>query len=234
MGRPRSSLRAMSSPPRVSDPALLFAQDGYERRLRQEGWTVIAGVDEAGRGPLAGPVVAAAVILPLEGAPPVADSKSLTGAQRDELYRRLVDCAVVGIGVVEAPLIDELNILRATHRAMAEAVVALSPQPDCALVDGLPVEGLPVPHTAVVKGDRICRSIAAASIIAKVTRDNLLLDLDRRYPQYGFARHKGYATPEHLRRLQEHGPCPAHRRSFRPVRAMLEPALPFQKETPAP
>lgn len=218
----------MSLNPLPVGHAVRVADDSHEQRLRGEGYRVIAGVDEAGRGPLAGPVVAAAVVLPSDPEDlPVADSKLLTSKEREGLYAVIISCARVGVGIVEAHTIDRLNILRATHRAMADALSALSPLPDHALVDGLPVKGLPVPHTALVKGDRLCLSIAAASIVAKVTRDRLLLELDRQYPQYGFARHKGYPTPEHLELLRVYGACPAHRQTFAPVRAVLEPALPF-------
>ncbi len=191
-----------------------------ERALRARGFSLVAGVDEAGRGPLAGPVVAAAVILTedleLEG---VTDSKKLTAPKRESWHRILTSradiCWAVGQASVEE--IDSLNILRATHLAMARAVEALSARPDHALVDGLPVRGLPVDHTAVVSGDTLCLSIAAASILAKVTRDRLMTDLDALYPQYGFARHKGYGVRQHLEALRIHGPCPVHRRSFAPV-----------------
>lgn len=202
--------------------------DSRERALREQGYQVIAGVDEAGRGPLAGPVVAAAVVLPVgEQGLLVRDSKQLSVAERETLCEEIITRCSHGIGIVEPADIDRLNILRATHRAMAEALAALSPPVDHALVDGLPVNGLPVPHTAIVKGDRTSRAIAAASIIAKVTRDRLMVELDQDYPHYGFARHKGYPTPEHLRKLREHGACPAHRKSFGPVRAVVEPPLPF-------
>ena len=208
-------------PPSANRRTMPPPDDAHELRLRSGGCRIIAGVDEAGRGPLAGPVVAAAVVLPVgDSGLLVTDSKLLNAAQRDALYEELVATCKYGVGIVGPGLIDRLNILRATHRAMAEAVAALSPLPDHALVDGLPVKGLPVPHTALVKGDRLCRSIAAASIVAKVTRDRLLADLDAQYPQYGFARHKGYPTPEHLERLRQHGPCPAHRLTFAPVRAV--------------
>jgi len=191
-----------------------------ERALRARGFVFVAGVDEAGRGPLAGPVVAAAVILPesfqLDG---VNDSKKLTAKKREALYDELTRCAEILWAVAEAAVeeIDSLNILRATHLAMARAIEALPRKPDHALVDGLPVRGLPVVHTALVDGDSLSLSIAAASIIAKVTRDRLMTDLDARYPQYGFARHKGYGVREHLEALRRHGPCPAHRRTFQPV-----------------
>ena len=192
----------------------------WEHRAREEGWEWIAGVDEAGRGPLAGPVVAAAVVLPssveVEG---IRDSKCLEEPLREECYGRILEVAICwSVAAVEAEEIDRLNILRATHLAMARALEGLSPTPHGALVDGLPVPGLPCAHQAIVGGDARCVSIAAASILAKVTRDRLMRELDARYPGYGFARHKGYGTPAHRRALRELGPCPCHRRSFRPVR----------------
>ncbi len=191
-----------------------------ERALRARGFVFVAGVDEAGRGPLAGPVVAAAVILPDDCAiEALNDSKKLTAKKREHFHAFLTVRADIhwGIGQAEVAEIDYLNILRATHLAMARAVAALPQKPDHALVDGLPVRGLPVPHTAVVAGDTLSLSIAAASIIAKVTRDRLMTALDAEYPQYGFARHKGYGVREHLEALRQHGPCPVHRRSFQPV-----------------
>jgi ribonuclease HII len=182
------------------------------------GYFRVAGVDEAGRGPLAGPVVAAAVIL-RDGECPegVGDSKALSPARREALYRRLVSTAHWAVGIAAVEEIDRLNILNATQLAMRRALEALTPPADFALVDGLPVKGLPVPHRAIVRGDARCLSISAASIIAKVTRDRMMLDLHNQYPVYGFDRHKGYGTPQHLRALGEHGPCPSHRRSFAPV-----------------
>jgi ribonuclease HII len=191
-----------------------------ERALRARGIFLVAGVDEAGRGPLAGPVVAAAVILPddctLEG---LDDSKKLTAKKREYFHAMLTVRADIhwGIGQAEVAEIDRLNILRATHLAMARAVAALPRKPDHALVDGLPVRGLTVPHTTLVAGDTLSLSIAAASIMAKVTRDRLMTALDAQYPQYGFARHKGYGVREHLEALRSHGPSPVHRRSFQPV-----------------
>ena len=183
------------------------------------GWSRIAGVDEAGRGPLAGPVVAAAVILPteveLEG---LRDSKCLTAEVREVLYAQVVQVAICwSVALVEPEEIDRINILKATHLAMARALSGLAPAADGALVDGLPVQGLPCPHQAIVGGDGSCVSIAAASILAKVTRDRLMHELDQVYPGYGLARHKGYGTREHLDALRNLGPSPCHRRSFRPV-----------------
>lgn len=180
----------------------------------------VAGVDEAGRGPLAGPVVAAAVVFHAPECPEgVLDSKALSPAQRDIAYDRILDCADWAVGMVGVEEIDRINILRATHLAMRRAVESLPCPPDFLLVDGLPVPGLPCPCRCLVKGERQSASIAAASIIAKVTRDRLMIDLHERYPAYNFARHKGYGTPEHLRALAEHGPCPLHRLTFAPVRA---------------
>ncbi len=192
-----------------------------ERQLWQQGITTIAGVDEAGRGPLAGPVVAAAVLitecLSWQG---LADSKQLSPGRREELYARIVEGAAgVGVAVIEPPDIDALNILRATLLAMARAVVRLPRVPGHILVDGNQlIPAVSVPQTAVVGGDASCASIAAASVVAKVTRDRLMCELDGRYPVYGFSRHKGYATKEHLRALSRHGPCAAHRMSFAPVK----------------
>ena len=182
----------------------------------------VAGVDEAGRGPLAGPVVAAAVILPARGIPRgINDSKKLPAAERLRLYDRLRGCALVGIGVVEADEIDTLNIYWATMKAMTLAVEALVGVAGCApghvLVDGnrLPKWGFDA--TPIVKGDAISLSIAAASIIAKHTRDTIMLAQAEAYPHYGWHANKGYGAPDHLRALRDHGPCPLHRRSFRPV-----------------
>lgn len=189
-----------------------------ERALRARGIFFVAGIDEAGRGPLAGPVVAAAVILPEDfDARGLDDSKKLTARRRETLCERILGGAEAVWAEVSAEEIDRLNILRATHLAMARAVAALPRAPGHALVDGLPVNDLPVPHTAVVGGDGLSLSIAAASIVAKVARDRLMHDLDAIYPKYGFCRHKGYGVPEHLEALRKHGPCPAHRRSFAPV-----------------
>ncbi len=190
-----------------------------EEQFWEQGMQRIAGIDEAGRGPLAGPVVAAAVIfvdrLPLPG---LDDSKKLTVAQRNRLYGFLTNHSGIewAVAILEPTEIDRLNILAATHVAMRQAVEKLIAV-DHALVDGLPVKGLPVPHTALVKGDGCSLSIAAASVIAKVTRDRLMHDWHAIYPEYGFDRHKGYATADHLAKLKAHGPSPIHRHSFSPV-----------------
>ncbi len=206
---------------------------GHEREAWQAGASRVAGVDEAGRGPLAGPVVAAAVLFDrswlereadgaLKG---LDDSKKLSPARREFFFARLTSAEwrpFVAYGVAEASVeeIDRLNILRATHLAMARAVAAVAGGVDLALVDGLPVRGLPVPHNAIVKGDASSLSIAAASVLAKVSRDRRMLELDARHPGYGFAAHKGYGTAAHLQALAKLGPCPAHRRSFAPVQAV--------------
>lgn len=189
---------------------------------------LVAGVDEAGRGPLAGPVVVAAVILdpehPVEG---IADSKVLTAARRDELYDAIRRYAIAAsVVVVAVDEIDRINIFRATLAGMARALAALAVVPARALIDGTHVPpGLALPAQAIVDGDALEPSIGAASILAKVSRDRLMCELDAVHPGYGFAAHKGYATPEHLDALQRLGPCPAHRRSFAPVRALFEPGL---------
>ena len=200
----------------------------HERVCWARGLGRVAGLDEAGRGPLAGPVVAGAVVIGqafLEAEEHgvllgLTDSKKLTPKRRDSFFEMLTACPEVSIGVGAADVadIDRINILQATHLAMARALAALPVPPEHALVDGLPVPGLPCASTAIVKGDSASLSIAAASIIAKVTRDRQMVELDAQYPAYGFARHKGYGTSAHTQALLEHGPCPLHRRSFRPVR----------------
>jgi ribonuclease HII len=200
----------------------------FERQAWASGYQRPAGVDEAGRGPLAGPVVAAALVFErafLEGEQygllqGITDSKRLTAAQRETFFALLTQNrhVTIGIGAAEVDEIDRVNILQATHRAMARALAALSPPADFAIVDGRPVPDLPVPSLAVVGGDARSLSVAAASIIAKVTRDHLMIELDRQYPPYGFASHKGYGTRAHTEALLRHGPTPVHRMTFRPVR----------------
>lgn len=192
----------------------------HEDELRTRGICVVAGIDEAGRGPLAGPVVAAAVILPEAfRLPGLTDSKQLSAAVREKLFLALTANRAVAaaVGIAPAWEIDQVNILRATHRAMQRALGTLERQPQHLLVDGLPVPLLALPQTAIVGGDGQSLSIAAASIIAKVTRDRLMEGWHRRFPHYGFDRHRGYPTKEHLERLRTYGPCPIHRRSFAPV-----------------
>jgi ribonuclease HII len=195
----------------------------HENSLRARGFSLIAGIDEAGRGPLAGPVVAAAVVLPSDYHHDVLrDSKQLTPLQRERLFEELIGRADVfwAVSVVTHRDVDKLNILRATHKAMRAAAAQLASVPDHVLIDGLPVRPFPIQQTALVDGDTLSFSIAAASVIAKVTRDRLMLDFDREFPDYGFAQHKGYATEMHLERLRQHGPCPIHRRTFLPVQQL--------------
>ena len=183
---------------------------------------VIAGIDEAGRGPWAGPVVAAAVILDSQRIPPgIDDSKKLSAAQREALYDAISTAAQIGIGIADAARIDRDNILAATLWAMAEAVAALPFPPALALVDGNRAPALTCPVRTIIRGDAASLSIAAASIMAKVTRDRIMAALDRDYPGYCFARHKGYGTAIHAEALARLGPCPIHRRSFKPVKAMI-------------
>ncbi|MEZ0259182.1 MAG: ribonuclease HII [Chthoniobacter sp.] len=192
----------------------------HERKLRANGCLLIAGIDEAGRGPLAGPVVAAAVILPEKFRhKKLNDSKKLSAEHRESIYVELTARPDVSwtVCVVEVDEIDRINILRASHEAMRRAVTALTTRPDHALIDGLPVRPFPVPHTALVGGDALSFSIAAASVIAKVTRDRIMVEMDQHHPGYSFAQHKGYGTELHLAKLKEHGPCPIHRRTFLPV-----------------
>ncbi len=188
---------------------------------------VIAGVDEAGRGPLAGPVVAAAVILPPEEEfdLPVNDSKALDETFREELGERLRSDSRVVWAVAErsAEVIDRINILKATHEAMREAVMSLKNRPGLAFVDGLKVRDFPVEARFIVKGDALSASVAAASIIAKTHRDHLMVELDKQYPGYGFAKHKGYGTAQHLEALRRLGPCPEHRKTFSPVARIISP-----------
>ena len=197
-----------------------------ERELRSEGFCFIAGVDEAGRGPLAGPVVAAAVILPDCGIlPGVFDSKQLSENDRRELRDELMalDNCFYSIVEADAQTIDKINILNATHQAMRQAVLNLKQQADFVLVDGLPVKGFSVPCRNLIKGDARSASIAAASIFAKVHRDERMAEYDKLYPGYGFASHMGYGTAAHLEALQKLGPCPIHRMTFRPVREIISP-----------
>ena len=197
----------------------------YEKEAWASGFLRLAGIDEAGRGPLAGPVVAAAVTFDPEyirnerGSTfeKLTDSKVMTQARREEYFLILTDSksVTIGIGIIEPKEIDRINILKATHKAMAIAASQINPQ--YALVDGLPVKGLPCSSKSIIKGDALSISISAASIIAKVTRDRILVNLDAEYPEYGFASHKGYGTKRHLQALKKHGATPAHRKTFRPV-----------------
>jgi ribonuclease HII len=200
-----------------------------EGALRAQGHVHLAGVDEVGRGPLAGPVVAAAVILPPRcRLPGLADSKALTPEQRARLDKQIRRQALTfGLGIVTAQTVDAINILEATKLAMRQAVSQLDPAPDLVLADGrdLPVPCLP--GQAIIDGDARCGSIAAASILAKVARDRLMVELNAVYPGYGFAQNKGYGTEEHLTQLRLLGPCPEHRFSFAPVREVFQQKLPL-------
>ncbi len=192
----------------------------YEKKLRATGVICIAGIDEAGRGALAGPVVAAAVILPEKFRHrKLNDSKQLAPELREEIYHELISNSEIAwsVGIVDSIEIDQINILRATHKAMRAAIAELVVRPDHVLIDGLPVFPFPFPQTAIIDGDCYSLSIAAASVIAKVTRDMMMRDFCSNFPEYCFGQHKGYSTELHLTKLHEFGPCPIHRRSFEPV-----------------
>lgn len=192
----------------------------YENKALSEGFCLIAGVDEAGRGPLAGPVVSAAVIL-LAGFthPEITDSKKLSPSKRDRLYQIISEQAVdIGIGMVSSEEIDRINILQAALKSMCLAVGQLQPKPDYLLIDGKFTLNLPLTQEAIIKGDSLSLSIAAASIIAKVTRDRIMADYHEQFPHYGFSVHKGYPTVFHKEAIKKYGPCPIHRLSFKGVR----------------
>ena len=188
----------------------------YEGQAWRAGLARVAGVDEAGRGPLAGPVVAAAVVVtPEHRIRGVADSKLLTPERRESLFTVIHERALaVGVAIIDHATIDRVNILQATRLAMLEALRQLAVAPDLVITDFVALPDVPCPQKNLVDGDARCASVAAASIVAKVTRDRIMLELDKTFPEYGFARHKGYATPDHLAALDRHGPCPVHRRSF--------------------
>jgi len=215
----------------------------YEQACWARGLSRIAGVDEAGRGPLAGPVVAAAFVFSREAAETgfsgvlagLNDSKQLTASSREHFFSILtrINGTQFGVGISTVAEIDRFNILQATYLAMRRAVEALSLLPDHILVDGRPVPGLPVMSTAIVKGDSLSFSIAAASVIAKVTRDRIMRELAIRYPRYGFEQHKGYGTAQHIQALLEYGPVDVHRQSFRPVRDALGIRRRLRDEAPA-
>ena len=193
----------------------------HERKLNSLGYGIIAGVDEAGRGPLAGPVVAGAVILTsLDFSEDIDDSKKLTPKKRDKAYLEIMSKAIVGVGMIDEKTIDEINIYRATIKAMEMAIANLSISPEYIIVDGRMKLVTKCPLKCIIRGDSESLSIAAASIIAKVTRDRLMLKYHDEYPQYGFDRHKGYGTKMHKIALQNHGPSPIHRFSFRPVKEL--------------
>jgi ribonuclease HII len=189
----------------------------YEQKLWESGKQSVAGIDEAGRGPLAGPVVAAAVVFPQNIIiPGVNDSKKLSPSKRQILYNLILKKVIaIGVGICDEKVIDDINILQATYCAMKEAVTRLSIQPEHVLVDGTLISDFSFPQTAIVGGDGKCFSIAAASIIAKVTRDRIMVEYDQQFPQYGFAQHKGYPTRKHIQAIIRHGYCPIHRTSFK-------------------
>jgi ribonuclease HII len=197
-----------------------------EELLEAQGYRLIAGIDEVGRGALAGPVVAAAVILPNHVDAPwlggVKDSKQLSPAKRELLFHHIHEVAIsIGIGSVPHYLVDDQGIIKATRLAMKLAIDQLSPPPQSLLIDYLRLPDVRLPQKGITKGDNLCFSIACASIIAKVARDKLMVEFDRTYPGYGLAQHKGYGTRQHFACLSRLGPCPIHRRSFRPVRDIL-------------
>jgi ribonuclease HII len=195
----------------------------HEEKARAQGYVAIAGVDEAGRGPLAGPVVAAACMLPPDFRnEEVDDSKKLTPRQRFELYHQLTSdpSIVYGLGIVDAIVIDQINILQATFQAMLIAVSQLKKRPDFLLVDGNLLPPFDIPAVAIVEGDSQSLSIASASIIAKYTRDQIMLQYHSLWPQYGFDAHKGYGTRQHLLALDVHGACPIHRTTFAPIKSL--------------
>lgn len=194
----------------------LIQMTSYEQEAYRKGITLIAGIDEVGRGPLAGPVVTAAVILPkgmlIEG---VNDSKKVSEKTREKLYDVIIQEALVwAVGIVDNNIIDEINILNATRMAMKEAVGKLKTKPELLLIDAEKLEDLNIPQQSIVKGDSLSHAIAAASIVAKVTRDRMIVEMDKQYPGYGLAKHKGYGTAEHIEAIKQKGLCPIHRRSF--------------------
>ncbi len=213
-----------------------------EIALLSQGYSFIAGLDEAGRGPLAGPVVAAAVILRLSDFNEcltrfagVRDSKQVTAQAREHLYEVIMRHALaVGIGTGSVEMIDEINILQATKHAMRVALTQLVIHPHALLLDAVSLPEIELPQRSIIKGDELCLSISAASIIAKVTRDRMMIQLHEEYPVYGFAQHKGYGTEAHLAALRQHGACPHHRRSFAPVREVLDlPPSPKEQKADA-
>lgn len=199
------------------------AMYAYERAAAERGHTLVAGVDEAGRGPLAGPVAVAAVILPRAFyLPRLNDSKKLSPAVREALFAEIAEKAVAyHVTLVDAAEIDRINILQATHRGMYDAIAALDPVPEEVLIDAVQLPRLSIPAQSIIRGDAKSASIAAASILAKVTRDRLMEEYDAAYPGYGFAQHKGYGTAEHIAAIRNLGVCPIHRRTFEPIRSML-------------
>jgi ribonuclease HII len=224
---PRGRSRSREAHPKRTDD--LFGDElecdplYFERSSREAGYQRIAGLDEVGRGPLAGPVVAAAVVLPVGLLiPGLTDSKQVPEEERERLFDVIRAGAVCyGVGIADERTIDLVNILQATIIAMERALQALNPQPDYLLLDAIFLPRVRLPQKSLIKGDFRSHSIASASILAKVTRDRIMLELHKKYPRYNFQKHTGYGTREHLLLLQEHGPCDAHRKSFHPVSRML-------------
>ena len=209
---------------REQEVARLLLMSRYEKKVKEQGYKLIAGVDEAGRGPLAGPVVAAACILPDDFfLPHLNDSKLLTPTLRKQLFVKMTkrDDVFYSVGIVDAKKIDEINILQATFLAMLDAIKSLSIKPDYILFDGKQLPELEIPHEGIVKGDSLSVSIAAASIIAKQTRDDIMVEYHKKYPQYGFDQHKGYGTKKHKDAIFLHGPANIHRQSFEPIKSYL-------------
>ena len=196
----------------------------FEKELYKEGYTLIAGVDEAGRGPLVGPVVAGAVILPVNySCPGLNDSKQISEKKREKLYDIIMqDAIAVGVGVVDAKTIDEINILEASRLAMKLAIEDLKVKPEYVLSDAMKLTNIDIPYKDIIHGDALSLSIAAGSIIAKVTRDRMLLELDKKYPQYGFAKHKGYPTKAHLEAIKKYGLFEEYRFSYKPVSNLMK------------
>ena len=204
---------------KVSEDELL----NYEKELYKQGYKLIGGVDEAGRGPLVGPVVASCVILPMNySCPGLNDSKQLTEKKRDKLYDIIFrDAVSVGIGVVDAKTIDEINILEASRLAMKLAIDNMDIKPDYVLSDAMKLDNISIPYKDIVHGDALSLSIAAGSIIAKVTRDRMMYELDKKYPQYGFAKHKGYPTKLHMENLKKYGVLDNYRFTYKPVSDLI-------------
>lgn len=200
---------------------------GFDESIRRDGFNTIVGIDEAGRGPLAGPVVSAAVILStrirIEG---IRDSKKIRQKERESLfYKILVSAEDIGLGIVDSEEIDRINILNATKLAMQKALEDLRSMPDIILIDALTLKSVKIKQIPLIKGESKSASIAAASIIAKVIRDGIIMSYHKKYPQYGFDKHKGYATELHLEKIKKYGPCPIHRKSFKKVMDMMLPFL---------
>jgi ribonuclease HII len=212
-------------------PGKTHPSSRFEKQAQKLGARRVAGIDEAGRGPLAGPVVAAAVVLRNPDClPHLNDSKLLPADARSKLFDEIVENAfAVGVGIIPPATIDRINILQATRLAMSRAVMEITPLPDYLLVDGTITLDLSIPQQAIIKGDRLSYSVAAAGIIAKVTRDRIMMELHEQFPQYGFARHKGYGTRAHKEAIIKHGASPVHRMCFRGVK---EPDLPLFCDSP--